>query len=366
MTESTERLPHVAAARVLPYILWAAFLGPLAHSLLALSVLRFQVAPGEFLRQYAITQVHFVVYSLLFCAAMLYLRTDAPEWLRSRWYLRAGAFFAVALTASAVSLVVVAALGLKSFTGLWAHLPDSLGPGIVITLIVLTGERLYFALVTTRLLAERRALEQERERRATAEAKWSSLQSRVHPHFLFNTLSSIRELIHRDTQLADRTIQKLAELLRFSLDSSRHELIPLGEELAVTRAYLEIEGVRLGPRLQWDDGIPAACHAHMVPPLSLLTLVENSVKHVVSRSRSGGRVSLAGETSGGSVTLTVSDSGPGFTDAELTPGHGLDLLRQRLATLYGSSGELVIGPTECGAAVQLRVPSVSAVARASA
>src|SRR5205823_3935058 len=124
--------------------------------------------------------------------------------------------------------------------------------------------------------------ERERALKLATEARLSSLESRIHPHFLFNTLNSISSLIQEDPVRAERLIERMAALLRFSLDSTNAGLVPLYQEMKIVRDYLEIERARFGDRLGFEVNIPAEFDRFEVPPLAIQTLVENSVKYAVS------------------------------------------------------------------------------------
>ena len=122
-------------------------------------------------------------------------------------------------------------------------------------------------------------------RRLAAEAQLASIESRVQPHFLFNTLNSIAALVHDDPAGAERMTGQLAALLRSSLDSTATPLVPLDEELRVVRDYLDIERVRFGDRLRYSVDVRRRRGPKLVPRMALQTLVENSVKYAVSPRR---------------------------------------------------------------------------------
>lgn len=200
---------------------------------------------------------------------------------------------------------------------------------------------------------ERSELERERALKLATEARLASLESRIHPHFLFNTLNSISSLIHSDPMAADAQLQRLCALLRFSLDATETPLVTLGQELRIVRDYLEIEKTRFGDRLRFAVDVPEPLLALAVPPLAIQTLVENSVKHVIAPSRGGGEVRVAATLADGRLTITVADGGPGVTAAPLPAGHGLDNLRSRLQVLFGDRAGLAFAP----AAVRMDVPA---------
>jgi sensor histidine kinase YesM len=181
---------------------------------------------------------------------------------------------------------------------------------------------------------------QERTRKLAAEARLRSLEARLHPHFLFNTLNSISALIAVDPGRAERLVGRLATLLRSSLDTTSQALIPLGQELAIVEEYVGIETVRFGDKLQGHLEVPASLFAERVPPLSIQSLVENAVKHGVTPQRGGGQVRVTASATDGQLRIEVSDSGPGFDLAAIAPGHGLDNLVERLETLFGAQAHL--------------------------
>ena len=196
-------------------------------------------------------------------------------------------------------------------------------------------------------------LEKERALKLAALAQISSLESRIHPHFLFNTLNSISALIPEDPRRAELLIERVSALLRFSLDSANRGLVPLEQEMKIVTDYLEIEKTRFDSRLSFLVETAEECHACMVPPLSVQTLVENSVKHAIAPSRKGGRIDVRASFDAGRLRVEVAESGPGFTAASITTGHGLDILRSRLAAQFEARADLNID----GSRVTLWIPA---------
>ncbi|WP_051669559.1 sensor histidine kinase [Bryobacter aggregatus] len=200
-----------------------------------------------------------------------------------------------------------------------------------------------------------RELERERALKAAADAKLQSLESRVHPHFLFNTLNSISSLVRSNPAQAEALIENLAALLRFSLDR-QGRLVSLEDELRITRGYLEIEKTRFDERLQYHFDVPQDLHAVQVPALSLQTLTENSVKYAVGALRSGARIEIRVRELGSEIEFEVRDTGPGFSPDSLPAGHGLDMLRQRLEGNYGAGATLKARRLDPGMEVTFRIP----------
>ena len=158
---------------------------------------------------------------------------------------------------------------------LHAVLPFSIVISLMFGLSISTFETMRYKLQAATLELRTRQVEQERAYKLLAEARLSSLESRIHPHFLFNTLNSIAALIPSDPQRAEDTVGKLASLLRFSLNANHSGLVPLGQELKIVRDYLEIEKTRFGPRLRYEIAVPESLEDVKVPPLALQSLVEN-------------------------------------------------------------------------------------------
>ena len=225
----------------------------------------------------------------------------------------------------------------------WPEFLGSLRIAVTVTVVVgvmtIAFETLSHRLQAATLELRTRQLEEERSRKLATEARLSSLESRIHPHFLFNTLNSISALIREDPGRAERTVERLAALLRYSLDSSRR-LVPLRQELRVVEDYLEIEKTRFGDRLRYSLDVPEGIGDLEVPPMTLQTLVENSIKHAVSNSRSGGEIRVTARLRTDHLRLEVSDDGPGFDRDALKPGHGLDSLQDRLEVLFDGAGRM--------------------------
>ncbi|MGH9659050.1 MAG: sensor histidine kinase, partial [Bryobacteraceae bacterium] len=283
--------------------------------------------------------------------AWLTLPRWAPRFARRGfpwdWMWLIGALLLIACAGCLAAVAVLAVAGAVAWPAYWRTYFWSLRISILITLLIGSSSYLYETFKhrlekTRRELAERQR-EVERERQAATEARLTSLESRVHPHFLFNTLNSITALIRDDPAAAERLVERLAALLRFSLDSHAR-LVPLQREMKVVVDYLEIERTRFGARLDYYIDIPPALADREVPPLAVQSLVENSVKYAIAPRREGGRISISARPTGAGWEIAVADDGPGFSAAAIVPGHGLDNLRLRLSALYGDRGGLRVEP----------------------
>jgi two-component system, LytTR family, sensor kinase len=192
----------------------------------------------------------------------------------------------------------------------------------------------------------------EREIRAAqlqaqlSDAKLLALKSQLQPHFLFNTLHSISSLMLRDVQSADTMIARLSDLLRMSLEDEGQHLISLKRELDFTQAYLDIEKIRFGERLTVVFNVPPEALDVLVPHLLLQPLVENSIKHGISKRSAAGEIIVGARLNRGTLDLMVRDNGSGNTKpgvpGALDSGLGLKGTRERLRTLYGDDQRLDI------------------------
>lgn len=213
-------------------------------------------------------------------------------------------------------------------------------------------------LALTRERLRQRELDAARSENLARAAQLASLESRLHPHFLFNTLNSIAALIREDADLAEKTVERLADLLRYSLDANANRLVDLQQELRVSVGYLEIERARFGARLRYEIDIADDFLSTQVPPFALQTLIENSIKHVAAKRPGALEIRIAARASGDQLEIEVADDGAGFNRRDLKEGHGLDTLQERCAQIFGDAAQLTIDEMIGHGRVLLRVPLV--------
>lgn len=263
-----------------------------------------------------------------------------------RWGLVVLVLICGSAVGTLAATIVLYLLGSFRHTGFWPSYSRGFRISLVVAFTMGIGivvyESLKARLEVTTLALKTRELEHERILKQVTEARLASLESRLHPHFLFNALNSISALIPVDPERAERLVEQMAALLRFSLDSHQRGLVPLAQELRIVKDYLEIERVRFADRLRFHLDVPAQFEEAPVPPLSLQTLVENSVKYAVSPRLEGATVRITACLEAGSLRLACEDDGPGFDAAVLPPGHGLHGLEQRLETLFNGAARLEI------------------------
>lgn len=208
----------------------------------------------------------------------------------------------------------------------------------------------------TNKLLRQKELDEEKAKSLAVKAQLASLESRIHPHFLFNTLNSIAALIKENPNEAEKMIEKLSALLRYSLDEHEKGLVSLEKELEITEKYLEIEKARFGDRLNYKIQTEDAAENIKIPPLALQTLVENSIKHVASKSSRTTKISIVGGRNGANFILEVGDNGTGFSLNSIRDGHGLDNLQKRLKTIFDGNADLEIIENGGGAKTRLKIP----------
>jgi LytS/YehU family sensor histidine kinase len=189
------------------------------------------------------------------------------------------------------------------------------------------------------------------------EAQLSSLSNQLNPHFLFNSLNNIRFMIHEDARRADSMITSFSEILRYSLESSRHEKVSLGRELSIIGQYIAIVKTQFEERLSFSMKVDPSLHEAMLPPMVLQMLIENAVKHGLEHLQAGGKLTLEAAQEGQSLVFDVCNDTPA-TVASQSPGMGIGLrnIAQRLELLYGSRASLDATQDEGRFRVTLSLP----------
>jgi two-component sensor histidine kinase len=192
-----------------------------------------------------------------------------------------------------------------------------------------------------------------------------ALQAQVEPHFLFNALASLQQLIRSQPATAERFLGELHDYLRLALPSLREPLSSVDRELALARAYLTVMATRLGERLRFDVQAQPGCESDAMPPLLLLTLVENAVRHGIEPQPRGGHVRINARRDAGRLVVEVSDNGVGLQAAPAAKGQGMGLanVRDRLAGLYGDAGRLSVQQrADGGVCARIELPLATAAA----
>ena len=286
-----------------------------------------------------------------------------PNWLE-RWALQ------IAGTAVAVPLALAVAYALTSHgyaLPFWKDGQRQAGFGMLLALSSLvapwTAAAALLRQVTGRARTEALAFELERSelRRTAAQARLSLLQAQVEPHFLFNTLANVRELVESGSSQAAPVLASLIAYLRAAMPRLEAGEGLLGEELDLVQAYLEIMHMRMPDRLQFVVLADPEARACACPPMAVLTLVENAVRHGIDPSEEGGRVEVRAWRVGSRLHVRVSDTGRGLAGGAAAGGTGLANLRERLRLLYGDDARLRVEPMQPrGVMAELEVPPAPA------
>ena len=202
------------------------------------------------------------------------------------------------------------------------------------------------------ILREKHARDQARFHRAESErhqleknlleAKLALMQAQIEPHFLFNTLANVQHLVETNPPEASRMLESLIQYLRAALPQMREAYTNLGRELDMARAFLDINKVRMGPRLDYAIEVPEPLKGRAFPPMMLITLVENAVKHGVDPLCENGTITIRASEGEGRLRVSVEDTGQGIKPRQGGGGVGLANIRERLKALYGASAHLVV------------------------
>ncbi|NMH58476.1 histidine kinase [Alteromonas ponticola] len=188
------------------------------------------------------------------------------------------------------------------------------------------------------------------------------LRYQLNPHFLFNTLNAISTLILlKENDSAETMVSRLSDFLRYSLDNDPIKRVPLGQEIKALRLYLEIEKVRFDDRLDVGWDIEQNCEAALVPSMILQPIIENAIKHAISRMEEGGRIDITARSFGNDLLMDVADNGPGadIQNGQLTRENGVGLanIRDRLQSLYHRNFAFSIEHNKPkGVRVRIRIP----------
>ena len=212
---------------------------------------------------------------------------------------------------------------------------------------VMFGSIITYFFSSREKIAESQAqIQEEKIKRLTsekkaAEANLKLLQAQIEPHFLFNTLSNVLSLLDTDPKKGKSMLVDFIQYLRASLSKIRKEKATLGQEMEMIRSYLNIFKVRMGDRLQYKIDLPNNLEATAFPPMLIQPLVENAIKHGLEPKVDGGEIFISGKEKDEILRLEVVDTGDGFKEGK-NFGMGLSNIRERLQSLYGNSGRLIL------------------------
>lgn len=236
--------------------------------------------------------------------------------------------------------------------------PGDLWPVFAFSLLVSTVmASLNLLLGRLRTHIEQKVIENRQLREMEVQTRLASLQGKVNPHFLFNTLNTLLSLVRRDPDRAEALILQLSELYRGVLQLPEQGRIPLGRELELVRRYLEIEQLRLGGRLEFHIEAEPGVAELLLPPLLVEPLVENAVKHGIAPKPGGGCIRISARGAEGLLVVRVEDDGEGVGSGSGAGGFGTYGIRERLRLQYGEAARLRLLPRPGeGFTAELEVP----------
>ena len=297
-----------------------------------------QLAPGERLRSLWI--------DMIFAQAIGFSIFGLIEWPRlTLWWQRRPSI-------AALCLVTVAAIPIgygigNAVASVLLSLPfrpmGSLDPALGVVLMVTTVASFFAVHILTQRdrVAAAQLRAENADVRATS-ARLQLLQQQIEPHMLFNTLANVHALIDTDPARAQRLLEALSELLHASMQMSERPLVPLHQEFALLRHYLQLMAMRMGPRLVFSLTLPPELADVQVPPLTIQPIAENAVKHGLDPLVAGGTIHVTAQLRGDQVVVEVTDDGQGLqVDDPFASGRiGLGNIRKRLACAFGSRADL--------------------------
>jgi hypothetical protein len=296
--------------------------------------------------------------------------------LLARWPARLpGTWQRWTLQLVGVALAVPVAVGI-AYALTSAGYPDSFssspgrrrGYGIVVAFALLTAPWVAMVALLRQVSGEARhralafALERSQLERQALDARMRVLQAQVEPHFLFNTLANVRELVASGSPQASAVLSSLIAYLRAAVPRLHGPSATLGEEFELVRAYLEVMQMRMPDRLQFVLQADPDAAALPFPSMALLTLVENAVRHGIDPAEAGGRIEVRAMVEDANVRVQVLDTGVGLRPAGTGgTGTGLANLRERMRLVFGDGASLRLSPlSPHGAVAELRFPRIDA------
>jgi two-component system, LytTR family, sensor kinase len=216
-----------------------------------------------------------------------------------------------------------------------------------------------YAIQTRGRLYEKEALAARAEASAAA-AHLEALRARLNPHFLFNALHTLGALVKFHPELAEGAVERLGDMLRYTLREDGRDVVEFSEEYDFTRQYLAFEQLRYEDRLKIDLQVDPKSFEYELPPFSIQTLAENAVRHAISIRPEGGSIWISCSCLDGSLRVSVRDDGPGNAgDRGSSHQFGLRALRERLVAAFGPSGDLKVKAGSSGFEATFVVPRCS-------
>lgn len=254
-----------------------------------------------------------------------------------RFLLRPSIVFSVRLIMKVLFLLVLLVIPLFFFYGLTSFFQTNWFI-MFFALALGRGAHLYFREINQSII-NKKDVEMSKLKELKAQAEINSINARINPHFLYNSLNSIAGLIKSEPSKAEKMALSLSDMFRYSINRNNDQFLTIKEEVEVVRAYLEIEQIRFGEKLKYTIDVDSNCDELKIPRFLIQPLVENAIKHGVSKIEETGIVRLEIKQMGGKLIIKVSDNGPGFPEG-LVGGYGIQGIYDLLNLIYGDKAEL--------------------------
>lgn len=292
---------------------------------------------GEWLREFAFDFAYYLLIGSAVLIAAVWTRNAVPS-QGIKQYAAVALAVVLAASVATVCLEVLTSGPVVSWVDLISVAtaivrPSFVGLIIASTWLYVRAEADHAAAIVTC------TIDSERMDRETAEARLQVLEAQIEPHFLFNTLANVKRLYETDRVAGATMMRNLKDYLAVALPQMRAVACTLGRESDHAIAYLNIQQIRMGRRLAFDFDVPPQLRDARMPPLMLLTLVENAVKHGLTPRLEGGRIDVRARVVDEQLRIEVADTGQGFTKSG-GGGTGLANTRARLASYFGGRGSL--------------------------
>ncbi|MEQ1517101.1 MAG: histidine kinase [Usitatibacteraceae bacterium] len=227
------------------------------------------------------------------------------------------------------------------FLGLIVSAAGAIAVGAIAAMLAMYRERSARAEADLQTKSARADAEHASLERRVLEAQLKLMQAQIEPHFLFNTLANVQHLIETSPPLASRTLESLITYLRAALPQMREDGTTLGREADLVCAYLDIQQLRMGERLKFSVDVPPELRATSFPPMMLMTLVENAIKHGIDPLQQGGEIRVSATQTDKELDVSVADTGSGLAHTgAVGVGIGLQNIRDRLSALFGKRAKL--------------------------
>ncbi len=331
-TEAADRPPHRR---------WATLLIALTGRRLGVTALAAVLVSAAINPIFATPYVELLARVMLIAALLLLTFSYAEQWQvrwLPRWQVQLLAVALAAPVATFLAYLISLSGDMQAFMS-WPRLSGFL----IISMVAMTfGLLLALGALFRERDAQLRAqalefaLAKEQLERQALDARLDLLQAQIEPHFLFNTLANVQELVETGSPRAGPVFQSLIDYLRASMPQLNQSHATLGNEIALVRSYLELMSMRMPDRLTVRYTVDPTLTSLRFPPMALLTLVENAVRHGIDPSEDGGAIEVgaAPVRGGGALRVWVADTGVGMPETART-GTGLSNLRQRLSAFFG-------------------------------